>query len=155
MSYFHNYPVFNCSHILYIPGHFNSHCAKPRPQATPSSYNTVYIATDFSDVVWRYYTDHTHTTPTLGVQIRVRSGSTSFHSIPEESEFHSMGEGGVAASHRMSLADSGISHDMDAVVVGLSQFKNELLQLHALVSLFVRVTEKLGREKKKREKIRR
>ena len=95
------------------------------------------------------------TTPTLGVQIRVRSGSTSFHSIPEESEFHSMGEGGVAASHRMSLADSGISHDMDAVVVGLSQFKNELLQLHALVSLFVRVTDKLGREKKKREKRRR
>ena len=101
-------------------------------------------------VVWRYYTDHTHTTPTLGVQIRVRSGSTSFHSIPEESEFHSMGEGGVAASHRMSLADSGISHDMDAVVLGLSQFKNELLQLHALVSLCVRVTEKLGRERKRK-----
>ena len=72
--------------------------------------------------------------PTLGVQIRVRSGSTSFHSIPEESEFHSMGEGGVA-SHRMSLADSGISHDVDSVLVGLSQFKNELLQLHALVSV--------------------
>ena len=66
-----------------------------------------------------------------------------------------MGEGGVAASHRMSLADSGISHDMDAVVVGLSQFKNELLQLHALVSLYVRVIEKLGREKKKREERRR
>ena len=42
------------------------------------------------------------------------------------------------ASHRMSLADSGISHDMDAVVVGLSQFKNELLQLHALVNEGVR-----------------
>ena len=80
-----------------------------------------------------FQTDCTHTTPTLGVQIRVRSGSTSFHSIPEENEFHSMGEGGMA-SHRMSLADSGISQDMDAVLVGLSQFKNELLQLHALVS---------------------
>ena len=37
------------------------------------------------------------------------------------------------ASNRLSLADSGISHDVDAVLVGLSQFKNELLQLHALV----------------------
>ena len=38
------------------------------------------------------------------------------------------------AGHRMSMADTEISHDVDAVLVGLSHFKTELLQLHALVS---------------------
>ena len=63
-----------------------------------------------------------------------------------------MGEGGVA-SHRVSLADSGISHDVDAVLVGLSQFKNELLQLHALVSVCERGNEgeRMGKEKRGRE----
>ena len=37
------------------------------------------------------------------------------------------------AGHRISMADTEISHDIDAVLVGLSQFKTELLQLHALV----------------------
>ena len=39
--------------------------------------------------------------------------------------------------NRMSMADPEITHDVDAVLVGLSQFKTELLQLHALVSVCV------------------
>ena len=31
------------------------------------------------------------------------------------------------------MADAELSNDVDAVIVGLSQFKTELLQLHALV----------------------
>ena len=54
-----------------------------------------------------------------GVQLRLRSGSTSFKSIPEEpSEEDTVEE---------------VTKEMGDVISGLAEFKTELLQLHAMV----------------------
>lgn len=54
-----------------------------------------------------------------GVQLRLRSGSTSFKSIPEEPSEEDMVE--------------EVTKEMGDVISGLAEFKTELLQLHAMV----------------------
>ena len=63
--------------------------------------------------------------------VRGRTGSAGMYGIPEEGGDEWEGQVGVARAEDRA----GLSGEIGAVVSGLSQFKAELLQLHAIVSL--------------------
>ena len=64
--------------------------------------------------------------------MRGRTGSAVMYGIPEEIGEEWEGPVGVVKAEERA----GLSGEIGAVVSGLSQFKAELLQLHAIVSPF-------------------
>ncbi len=76
---------------------------------------------------------HTHT----GVQLRIRSGSTNVHNIPENRELIKEGllptNGGVTIGG--VTFDPSVVTEINEVLSGITKFKTELLQLHAVVSI--------------------
>ena len=68
-----------------------------------------------------------------GVQLRLRSGSNTIRSIPEERELSEVGALGTGGGGEGVQEGGEVYPEVGAVLAGLNEFKSELLQLHALV----------------------
>ena len=68
-------------------------------------------------------------------QVRHRPVPLNMRSHPEESRVRAMSSP-VSGAPPQAVVDPGVYREMDLVLSGLVEFKDELLQLHSLVSLF-------------------